>query len=153
MRTSGAIEGNTDQLREAVDVLERSEARVEYARALIDLGAALRRAARRSEARDPLAKGLDLADRCDATLLATRAREELLAAGARPRRHRISGINSLTASERRIAEMAAQGHTSRQIAQALFVTTRTVDTHLNHTYTKLGINSRKQLPHALAREV
>ena len=84
LRTSGLVERDIGSLREAVEVLERSEARLEHARALVDLGAALRRAGHRTDARPPLSAGLDLADRCAATLLTARAREELIAAGARP---------------------------------------------------------------------
>ncbi|MGA9874622.1 MAG: helix-turn-helix transcriptional regulator, partial [Solirubrobacteraceae bacterium] len=76
-------------------------------------------------------------------------RTELSAAGARPRRVFNSGRDALTPSELRVARMAAEGLTSQEIAQALFVTTKTVDAHLSHTYAKLDINSRKQLADAL----
>ncbi|MDQ4117405.1 MAG: helix-turn-helix transcriptional regulator, partial [Actinomycetota bacterium] len=78
-----------------------------------------------------------------------RARDELRAAGARPRRYRSTGAVALTASERRVAEMAADGMTNRDIAQALFVTLRTVEVHLTHSYAKLGINARAGLARAL----
>lgn len=139
-------------LREAVDVLEGSEARLELARALVDLGAALRRNKRRAESQEPLRRGLDLADRCGASPLAERARTELLATGARPRRRALSGVESLTASERRVAELAAGEMTNREIAQALFVTTRTVEGHLTHVFRKLDIESRTQLAERLAAE-
>ncbi len=61
-----------------------------------------------------------------------------------------SGVDALTPSELRVASMAAEGMTNRQIAQALFVTLRTVQVHLTHTYQKLGISSREQLPARLA---
>jgi DNA-binding CsgD family transcriptional regulator len=61
----------------------------------------------------------------------------------------LTGIGALTPSERRVAEMAAGGMTNREIAQALFVTLRTVEIHLTHAYQKLEINSREQLPNAL----
>jgi DNA-binding CsgD family transcriptional regulator len=82
--------------------------------------------------------------------LAERARVELAASGARPRRDYLTGRDALTPSERRVAVMAAEGLTSRDIAQALFVTTNTIDTHLAHAYAKLGISSRRQLAAALA---
>jgi DNA-binding CsgD family transcriptional regulator len=148
LRTYGLIEGDMELLREAVTVLDGSEARLEFARALVDLGAALRRAGHRTDARSPLSQGMDLADRCGASVLAERARQELLAAGARPRRHRVSGAESLTASERRIAMMANEGMTNREIAQALFVTGRTVSSHLTHVYQKLSITGRAQLAEA-----
>jgi DNA-binding CsgD family transcriptional regulator len=97
-----------------------------------------------------LREGLDLAHRCRATALAQRARQELLAAGARPRRPVLTGRDALTPTEARIAEMAAQGLTTPEIAQALFVTTKTVETHLGHTYQKLDIHSRGELAHALS---
>ena len=84
-----------------------------------------------------------------ARALAAEARAELLITGARPRRARISGIESLTASERRVAQLAAQGLTNRQIAQALFVSHPTVVTHLSHVYQKLNLSSREQLAGAL----
>ena len=136
-------------LREAVSVLERSEARLEYARAQTDLGATLRRCGRRTEAREPLRAGLDLATECGATALAARAREELVTAGARPRRARIAGAEALTASERRIAALAAAGMTNREIAQALFITIKTVKAHLGHVFQKLDITTRAQLAEAL----
>jgi len=110
---------------------------------------ALRRAGRRTDAREPLRRGLDLAAACAASALAARASEELLAAGARPRRERLSGPDALTASERRVAQMAAEGMTNREIAQALFVTMQTVAMHLTRSYQKLDIAGRAQLPAAL----
>ena len=138
-------------LREAVDVLAGSEAELEHARALVELGAALRREGKRSAARDQLRGGLDQAQRLGATVLAARAHEELVATGARPRRLVLSGVDSLTASERRVAEMASEGLSNREIAQALFVTEKTVEGHLGHAYRKLDIKSRSELPQALVR--
>jgi DNA-binding CsgD family transcriptional regulator len=137
-------------LREAVDVLSGSPATLEHARALADLGAALRRAGHRAEAREPLRGALDLAHRRGARALAERAQTELVASGARPRRLLLSGVDALTPSERRVADMAAAGRTNREIAQGLFVTARTVEGHLTHVFQKLGIESRADLPRALA---
>lgn len=132
-------------LRESADTLARSPARLEHAHALVDLGAALRRHNRRSEAREPLRTGLDMAYRCGANPLAERALQELRATGAKPRKVLLTGVEALTASERRIAEMAGEGHTNREIAQNLFVTMKTVETHLAHTFQKLGVRSRSEL--------
>lgn len=132
-------------LQEATSALADSPARLEYARALVDLGAALRRAKRRVDAREPLRRGLDLADRCGATILSGLAREELAATGARPRRARLTGVDALTASERRVAQMAAGGLGNIEIAQTLFVTRKTVEKHLSNAYTKLEVNSRAAL--------
>jgi DNA-binding CsgD family transcriptional regulator len=132
-------------LHEAVKTLADSPARLEHARALVDLGAAQRRASRRTDARETLRAGLDAAHRCAAHQLSARARAELRAAGARPRRERLNGPEALTASERRVAELAAAGLTNRRIAQALFVTTKTVEMHLGRVYPKLAISRRQEL--------
>jgi DNA-binding CsgD family transcriptional regulator len=79
-----------------------------------------------------------------------RTRAELVTAGARPRRDTLRGRDALTASELRVAEMAAAAMTNREIAQALFVTIRTVETHLTHAYQKLDIVSRAELAESLA---
>lgn len=110
----------------------------------------MRRANRRSEAREPLRRGLDLARHCGARTLVQRAREELTAAGARPRREPLTGIDALTATELRVVRLAAQKMTNREIAQSLFVTTKTIETHLAHAYAKLEIRSRTDLGEALA---
>jgi DNA-binding CsgD family transcriptional regulator len=152
LRTRGLLEGGERglrDLREAAELAAASSARLEHARALVELGAALRRANQRTAAREPLRTGLDLAYRCGATRLAQQARAELLAAGARPRRGVLTGLEALTASERRVAELAATGMSNPEIAQALFVTLNTVEGHLRHAYQKLSISSRGQLPAAL----
>lgn len=154
LRAAGLLaEGqrSLDLLREAVCLLQNSGAALEHARSLTDLGTALHRAG------DPaglenLRQALDLADRCGARVLVDRARTELLAAGARPRRTRISGRDALTPSEGRVAQMAAQGLSNRDIAQSLFVTTKTVEGHLHRTYAKLNIQSRSELDAALGNE-
>jgi DNA-binding CsgD family transcriptional regulator len=148
LRAVGVLERSStgiDMLRESVRVLEASPARQQHAHALADLGAALRREGKRREAQQILREALDLADRCGARPIAERARGELLITGARPRRARLNGVEALTASERRVAELAAGGHSNREIAQALFVSQATVTTHLTHCYQKLGISSRGEL--------
>jgi DNA-binding NarL/FixJ family response regulator len=132
-------------LEEACDVLAGSPNRLEHTRALVDLGAALRRANRRQDARAPLREALDAADRGGMRLLARRARHELQGAGARPRRTALSGVAALTPSEHRVAALAADGHTNREIAERLYVTQRTVETHLTHAFQKLDITSRAEL--------
>ncbi len=152
LRASGVIKAGNEGLRllvEAVSVLDGSRVDLELGRTLTEPGAALRRAGRRRDAREPLRRGLDLADDCGSVALAARAREELIAAGARPRRARVRGMDALTASELRVARLAAGGMTNREIAQALFVTIRTVTTHLGHAYQKLDIGGREELSQAL----
>lgn len=145
----GGDEGE-DLLREAVGIAADSPARIQHARALVDLGAALRRANKRVEARERLREGAELAYRAGTAALVERANEELAATGARPRREVLGGIYSLTASERRVAELAAQDKTNKEIAQTLFVTVKTVEVHLSSVYRKLAINSRRQLAAALS---
>ena len=155
-RAAGVVAGGdrgASLLREAIDELERGDARLERARALADLGALLRRRNRRTEARELLREALDAAHRSGAKALADQAETELRATGARPRRVVLTGLDSLTASERRIAELAGQGLTNREIAQALFITARTVEGHLTSVFRKLGVDSRDQLPAALASGV
>ena len=148
-----ASEDRIEQLREAVAALEESEARLEHARSLVELGAALRRAGRRADSREPLRMGLDLADRCGARPLVMRALQELAATGARPRRRRNTGHDALTVSERRVATMAADGLTNREIAQSLYLSLKTVEMHLSHVYRKLDISSRVQLSDTVGESV
>jgi DNA-binding CsgD family transcriptional regulator len=137
-------------LQAAVSELGRTPARLELARALGDLGSTLRRANQRVAAREPLRRALDLARRCRADALANQLHGELTAAGAKPRRDVLTGRDSLTASELRIAEMAATGMTNAQIAQAIFLTAGTIEKHLTSVYAKLGITSRRHLAAALS---
>ena len=149
----GLVEGGdvgVERLTEAANILESSPARVEHARALTDLGAVLRRANRRSAARRTLHDGLRIAESCGALVLAERARTELRAAGGRSSNRYGSGVEQLTASEQRVAELASQGLSNPEIAQALFVTRKTIETHLGHVYAKLGISGRGELHLALA---
>ncbi len=153
LRASALVEpgpGRVDLLGEAVQLLEQSPARLEHARALTDLGAALRRTNQRSAARRTLEEALALSGRCGARALVARARTELSAAGGRPAA-KGPHAQRLTVSERRVAELAAEGHSNPEIAQALFVTRKTVETHLASVYRKLDISGRGRLPRALAR--
>jgi DNA-binding CsgD family transcriptional regulator len=152
LRVCGLVEGGEaglELLAEAANTLERTQSPLELARVLSDYGAALRRAGRRVEARTELERALDLAHRCGARRIAAGARAELIAAGAKPRRDALTGRDALTAGELRVARLAAEGLTNRDIAQALFITTSTAKAHLNHVYRKLDITRRDQLPAAL----
>ena len=148
LRAAGIVAGGergAALLRAAIDAFDRGDARLERARALADLGAMLRRRNRRVEARALLREALDTAHRARAVSLADYAETELRATGARPRRVVLTGLDSLTASERRIAELAGQGRTNREIAQTLFVTARTVEGHLTSVFRKLRLESRNEL--------
>jgi DNA-binding CsgD family transcriptional regulator len=137
-------------LEEAVEVLHGSSARLERAKALAALGGRLRRDRRPAEAREPLRHALELAETCGASPLVDEIRSEIYATGARPRTTALHGAGSLTASERRVAALAAEGQSNRDIAQSLYVTPKTVEVHLSSTYRKLGIASRHDLAAALA---
>ena len=154
LRVAGLAEGGDRALallREALAVLAGSPARLEHAKALVELGTAVRRAGQRTEARTLLRRGLELGDACGAAPLAARARHDLRIAGARPHRACLTGPQALTPSERRVAGMVADGMSNREVAQALFVTTKTVEAHLSNAYRKLEVGSRTQLAKALTR--
>jgi DNA-binding CsgD family transcriptional regulator len=151
LAATGPADEAAVNLTQAVALLAESPARLDLAAAFVELGALQRRSGARAAAEDALSRGLDLASRVGSTLLAERARSELVALGRRPRRAALTGIDALTGSERRVADLAAGGMSNREIAQSLFVTTRTVETHLSSAYRKLGIESRSDLADALAR--
>jgi DNA-binding CsgD family transcriptional regulator len=152
-----ALAGPADErqagLEAAVAALENGDARLELARVTCELGAELRRLGERSAAREMLRRAYTLAAECGATRLAERARDELSRSGARLIREPASGVEALTPSEVRVAELAAEGLTNREVAQSLFVSEKTVETHLGRVYRKLGIKSRHALPGALADRV
>jgi DNA-binding CsgD family transcriptional regulator len=151
-RTAAALAGGQagiDLLSSAAELLADSPSTLVRAHVLVELGGALRRDGRRSDARTPLREALQMADRMGAAPVAEAAREELRATGARPRRAAHTGVDALTPAERRVAQLAAERLTNPQIAQDLFVTTKTIQTHLAHAYRKLGIASRRELPSAL----
>jgi DNA-binding CsgD family transcriptional regulator len=147
LRACGMVRSPPDVelLGRAVAELEQSSARLEHARALIDLGASLRRSGERVASREPLHQGYELAVRCQAGSLEERALSELAASGMRVASRGLTGPEALTPSERRVAELAARGQSNRDIAQALFITEKTVETHLGHAYDKLGVRSRHKL--------
>ena len=149
LRVRGLMTGPADQ-RTAIECLRGGRSPLELARALVEHGAALRRWGRRTQSREPLHEALELASSNGATALAEHARTELRAAGARHRRVARSGVDALTPSERRVALLAAEGLTNAEIAQALYVTVRTVEMHLSAAYRKLEVLSRASLPAALS---
>ena len=147
---AGPAEERRAGLEAAVATLENGTAKLELARVTCELGADLRRSGERSAARDVLRRAHALAAECGATRLANRTRDELSRSGARLIREPVSGLEALTPSEVRVAELAAEGLTNREVAQALFVSEKTVETHLGRVYRKLDIKSRHALPGALA---
>lgn len=135
---------------EAVELLRNSPCRLKLAHALVAQGTALRRFGRRTASREPLREGYELARRASAERLAETARTELRASGIRLRREALSGADALTPSERRIADLAADGASNMAIAQSLFLTVKTVEAHLSSAYRKLAIDGRAGLAAALA---
>ena len=151
-RATASEDEKIEILREAASLLETSQKHLLRSAVLTDLGALLRHSGRRRDAREPLRVALDLAMRAEAARTAHRARAELASTGAQPRREALSGVAALTPSERRVADLAAEGLSNRQIAETLWVTLKTVEVHLGRTYAKLGIKSRAELPHTLGSE-
>ena len=148
LRVSGLVEGGgmgISLLRESEVLLSNGPARLEHARVLVELGAALRRHGSLVEARTVLARGADLALPLGARAILARAVSEQRAAGARPRRIALTGVDALTPAERRVAQEAMAGRSNREIAQALFVTPKAVEFHLANVYRKLDIGSRGEL--------
>lgn len=155
LRTAGLVAAAEDRgplLQQAVVTLRSSPAVLELSRTLLELGAVLRRDGAPRAAREPLREALGLAVDCQAWGLRRRALDELSASGARPRRTALSGPHALTPAERRVALLAADGLSNRQIAHSLFVTLKTVEKHMSNSYAKLGIHGRSALAGALVAE-
>jgi len=140
---------DVDLLEQAAALLDEGASPLIRTKVLRDLGAALRRANRRSDARGPLLEALDLASRMRSQRLVDDITAELAAAGMHPRRSAQTGVDAMTASEHRIAALAATGLSNPEIAQTLFITRKTVEKHLASTFRKLGIASRTDLAGAL----
>ena len=156
LRTLGLVTGAADglaMLEEATGMLEQTTARLEHARALVEYGGALRRSKQRIKARERLREGVEIAHQIGALALVAQANDELAATGARPRKVVQTGLETLTASERRVAQLAAEDMSNKDIAQALFVTVKTVEVHLSSVYRKLEISSRRQLASTLAGDL
>jgi DNA-binding CsgD family transcriptional regulator len=117
----------------------------ERARTLHANGVCLRRAKQKKAAREQLGKARDMFDQLGARCWAEKSSAELSRIGGRAP---VGG--SLTPSEERVAALAAEGLTTRQIAGRLFVSTKTVEGHLSHVYLKLGVRSRAELAHKFA---
>lgn len=149
-RLQGLLDDDRGRLQVSVQLLRGTPLRLELARSLCELGSATRRSGKRVDAREPLRQALDLAHACGARPLAVRAREELVLAGARPRREAHTGRDALTAAQQRVARLVAAGRSNRQVAQELYVTVKTVEGHLADTFRKLDVHRREDLAAALA---
>jgi DNA-binding CsgD family transcriptional regulator len=157
-RADGILTGGDagiEQLGASAEILRESPARLEHARSLLALGAALRRSGRRADARAVLEQARAAASACGALRTFAGADEELRATGARPRRIAVSGPDALTGAERRVADLVSRGATNAEAAQELFVSLKTVETHLTRAYAKLGLSgagARAGLAAALAAD-
>jgi DNA-binding CsgD family transcriptional regulator len=148
--TLGRLTGDVTELERAVDILEPSPFRWLAARAQLELGAALRREGQRVRARDHLRLALNYAERHRVQHFSERARDELRLAGAKPRKLVLTGVDALTPGELRIALLAAEGRSNKEIAQHLFLTVKTIEATLVRTFRKLEITSRRELARVLA---
>jgi DNA-binding CsgD family transcriptional regulator len=136
----GEHEGALADLERAMADHERVPMPFERARTLLVLGSVRRRAGHRRAAREALTEALDEFRRLGAALWADKARAELAAIGGR-----VTGDGHLSPMEERVARLAAAGRTNREIAETLFLSTRTVESHLSHAYRKLDVRSRTEL--------
>lgn len=155
LRTGGLITAGgagLAMLEEAVGLLDGSSHLLDWAAALADLGGAMRRAGRRADARRRLEAAMELAGRCGGTVLRDEAHGELVIAGGRMRRGKQSDLTSLTPSEQRVVQMAAEGMRNDEIARTLFVSVKAVEWHLSHAYPKLGVRNRNELPRVLSAD-
>lgn len=143
-------EVRAERLAEAVAVLERAHDRLERTKALVDQAETWRALGRRTDAREALNRAAEMAAACGSPAVKERIAQALAALGDRPRRDVALGVDSLTASERRVASLAVSGRSNRDIAQELFVSPKTVENHLGRVYTKLGIGNRRELAGVLA---
>jgi DNA-binding CsgD family transcriptional regulator len=136
--------------REAIERLARTRRRPELARAHLLYGEWLRRENRRGDARVRLRDSHDQFTSIGMGGFAERARGELLATGEKVRKRTPETRDDLTAQERQIARLAHDGLSNSEIGARLFLSPRTAEWHLRNVFAKLGIHSRRDLPHALA---
>jgi DNA-binding CsgD family transcriptional regulator len=134
----------------ALAVVAGTPGSLESVRLRLELGSALAYMGQRVEARDALRPALADADAAGAVLLSERARRELVATGLRPRNAALEGTAALTPRQRQICELAALGKGNRAIASELFLSVKTVETHLAAGYRKLGVTDRAGLAAELA---
>jgi DNA-binding CsgD family transcriptional regulator len=140
-----------DRFREAIERLGRARMRTELARAHLLYGEWLRRENRRAEAREQLRTAHDTFAAIGMEAFAERARRELIATGEKVRKRGVETVTTLTAQEALIARLARDGRTNPEIGAQLFLSARTIESHLRKIYAKLGIGSRRELHAALAR--
>lgn len=147
-RLRGMTGHGEEHFRAALELHEAGPAPFELARTQLAYGEFLRAAGRRDEAREPLRAALAGFENVGALPFAERARRELRAAGAISRG--AADAAALTAHERRVAQLVAQGLTNRETAAALFVSAKTVEHHLRNVFRKLGVKRRAELARLMA---
>jgi len=136
--------------KEAITRLARTRVRVQLARTHLLYGEWLRRERRRRDAREQLRTAHEFFKDAGVEAFAERARLELEATGERARRRTVDTLDELTPQETRVAHLAAQGETNREIAARLFISASTVEYHLSRAFRKLGVKSRTQLEDRLS---
>jgi DNA-binding NarL/FixJ family response regulator len=150
-RMRALVDDSTDDLAATVESFARAGNRYEQARTELLLGEALRRVRQRGSARIALRSAIEGFDSVGANGWADRARAELAATGERVRREQVA-TNELTPQERVVARLVAQGFTNKQIAEQLFLSQNTIETHLRHIFQKADVKTRTQLAHLLRDE-
>jgi DNA-binding CsgD family transcriptional regulator len=147
LRCAGVLHGDEADFREALEWHERWPNRWERARTELCYGELLRRLKRRAEARKSLRAALEGFEAVGAELWAERARAELRASGARARRRDPSTLDELTPQEVQVARLVATGLTNRDVAARLFLSPKTIETHLARIFRKTGVRTRAELAH------
>lgn len=146
---AGRLAGDLDQVRGGIDLLRSGTSPIGLVDGLTALGHELLRVGSRAPAREAFREALGLADAMGTKGQASVAIDGLRLAGGRPRRQALVGAGSLTPGEERICRLVAAGRSNREVAEALFVSRKTVEYHLGNAYGKLGITRREQLAAAL----
>jgi DNA-binding CsgD family transcriptional regulator len=150
-RMRALVDDSTDRLAAAVELFARADNRYEQARTELLLGETLRRERQRGAARKALRAAVEGFDGVGASGWADRARAELAATGETVRREQVA-TSELTPQERVVARLVAQGLTNKQIAEQLFLSPNTIESHLRHIFQKADVRTRTQLAHVLGAE-
>lgn len=149
-RCVGMAMGESDRMLAAVELARTAPQRLEHARTCEDAGTVLSGSGRDDEAKELLIEAGDIYRHCGARRSKRRVDASLRRLGVvrgrkGPRSRPVTGWEALTPAELEVSELAAQGMTNPEIGRRLFVSPRTVETHLSHVYAKLGISSRVEL--------
>jgi DNA-binding CsgD family transcriptional regulator len=146
LAAGGEVEAAVPELESALELHQTSPQPLERGRTLLALGATQRRLKRRAAAREVLGQALDVFDTIGTPLWAEKAAAELARISGRT-----ASPDALTVTERRVAELVADGQSNKEVAAALFITVRAVEANLSRVYAKLGLRSRTELATRLSR--